>query len=288
MRDVDMNNANMDADIPQRAVSIYGANEGMDDFPVLKAFQQYIDAEQEKARKRILWLGIFFGGVLLVVIAVFMVLLHGINTRNQALSDRLFEYAVQEANRRQVPAQQPSQQSDAAFKAMTDTLLTIQKKMQDDESRNQQPAVNPEYERKMREDSAKIESAKRLLAQEKKRLADEKERLHQIEVEQQRRKLYPELYEDGYQPTVRSNGESPSRKRTHTLTDDDIRDIIREAYPEATKAANEDAVQQRKTDEATTVEEEEEAIEYFNDDDYAIPVDVKGSSKKVKFSLPLK
>lgn len=282
MRDVDMNNANMDADIPQRAVSLYGANEGMDDFPVLKAFQQYIDAEQEKARKRILWLGIFFGGVLLVVIAVFMVLLHGINTRNQALSDRLFEYAVQEANRRSaVPAQQPSPQSDAAFKAMTDTLLTIQKKMADDESRNQQPAVDPEYERKMREDSAKIESAKRLLAQEKKRLADEKERLHQIEIEQQRRKLYPELYAE-------TPSQSPSRKRTHTLTDDDIRDIIREAYPEATKAANEDAVQQRKTDEAPAVEEEEEAIEYFNDDDYAIPVDVKGSSKKVKFSLPLK
>lgn len=277
-----MNNANMDADIPQRAVSLYGANEGMDDFPVLKAFQQYIDAEQEKARKRILWLGIFFGGVLLVVIAVFMVLLHGINTRNQALSDRLFEYAVQEANRRSaVPAQQPSPQSDAAFKAMTDTLLTIQKKMADDESRNQQPAVDPEYERKMREDSAKIESAKRLLAQEKKRLADEKERLHQIEIEQQRRKLYPELYAE-------SPSQSPSRKRTHTLTDDDIRDIIREAYPEATKAANEDAVQQRKTDEPPAVEEEEEAIEYFNDDDYAIPVDVKGSSKKVKFSLPLK
>jgi len=278
-----MNNANMDADIPQRAVSLYGANEGMDDFPVLKAFQQYIDAEQEKARKRILWLGIFFGGVLLVVIAVFMVLLHGINTRNQALSDRLFEYAVQEANRRSaVPAQQPSPQSDAAFKAMTDTLLTIQKKMADDESRNQQPAVDPEYERKMREDSAKIESAKRLLAQEKKRLADEKERLHQIEIEQQRRKLYPELYAES------PSSQSPSRRRTHTLTDDDIRDIIREAYPEATKAANEDAVQQRKTVEPPTVEEEEEAIEYFNDDDYAIPVDVKGSSKKVKFSLPLK
>ena len=31
----------------------------MDDFPVLKAFQQYIDAEQAKARKRMAIMGIF-------------------------------------------------------------------------------------------------------------------------------------------------------------------------------------------------------------------------------------
>jgi hypothetical protein len=35
--------------IPPNAVSLYN-NDAMDDFPVLKAFQQYIDAEHAKAR----------------------------------------------------------------------------------------------------------------------------------------------------------------------------------------------------------------------------------------------
>ena len=40
------------------AISIYG-QEGLDDFPVLKAFQQYIDAEQSKSRKRMIMLCIY-------------------------------------------------------------------------------------------------------------------------------------------------------------------------------------------------------------------------------------
>ena len=44
---------------PQNAVSVY-SQDAMDDFPVLKAFQQYIDAEQAKAQKRMTTLCIFF------------------------------------------------------------------------------------------------------------------------------------------------------------------------------------------------------------------------------------
>ena len=45
-----MENSHIDIDpeIPRNAVSIYGNNDAMDDFPVLKAFQQYIDAEHAK------------------------------------------------------------------------------------------------------------------------------------------------------------------------------------------------------------------------------------------------
>ena len=46
--------------IPANAVSVYGQTDAMDDFPVLKAFQQYIDAEQAKAQKRMTTLCIFF------------------------------------------------------------------------------------------------------------------------------------------------------------------------------------------------------------------------------------
>ena len=59
---------------PRNAVSVY-TQDAMDDFPVLKAFQQYIDAEQAKARKRLLSLGIFFGILTGAIIAVFVVML---------------------------------------------------------------------------------------------------------------------------------------------------------------------------------------------------------------------
>ena len=42
------------------AVSIFGQGGSPNDFPVLKAFQEYIDAEQAKARKRMLGLSVFF------------------------------------------------------------------------------------------------------------------------------------------------------------------------------------------------------------------------------------
>ena len=46
----DMRNDNStEPGFDQRAVSVYGAADALDDFPVLKAFQQYIDAEQAKA-----------------------------------------------------------------------------------------------------------------------------------------------------------------------------------------------------------------------------------------------
>ena len=42
------------------AISLFGQAANANDFPVLKAFQEYIDAEQSKARKRMLGLSIFF------------------------------------------------------------------------------------------------------------------------------------------------------------------------------------------------------------------------------------
>ena len=61
---------NIAGSIPPNAVSVYGQTaDAMDEFPVLKAFQQYIDAEQAKARKRLISLGIFFAILTGAVIA---------------------------------------------------------------------------------------------------------------------------------------------------------------------------------------------------------------------------
>ena len=53
------------------AVSIYG-NDALDDFPVLKAFQQYVDAEHTKAQRRLLSVCAFFTMLIIVIIGVFL------------------------------------------------------------------------------------------------------------------------------------------------------------------------------------------------------------------------
>ena len=97
------------------AISIYG-HEGLDDFPVLKAFQQYIDAEQAKARKRLVAMGVFFGILMGAVIAVFVAMLFVMSQRNQQLNDRLVEFAMRDRDRQSAapvvvqpaPAPQPA------------------------------------------------------------------------------------------------------------------------------------------------------------------------------------
>jgi len=299
MNNVDNNADAIPGEIPQRAVSIYGQGEGMEDFPVLKAFQQYIDAEQEKARRRILTIGIFFGVVLATVVAVFLFLLHGINVRNQALSDRLVDYAMREADRRQtatIQQQQPPAVSsaqianEAAFKAVNDTLTALQRKIDERPSVTADSVVRqPDAEsvRKVFEEQEKIRRERESLQIEKKRLEEEKERLRQIEIDRQRRKLYPELYE-----------EKKPKAKAQPLSDDDIREIIREAFPEEDRVVvkkNKVAEDSEKpTTEDTDVDDVDpsvvdSAIEYFKDDNYTIPVDVRGSSSKTKvqFTVPI-
>ena len=213
------------------AVSIYG-QEGLDDFPVLKAFQQYIDAEQSKSRKRMIMLCVFFGFLMSVMIVVFLFMLRDASARNQSLNDKLVEYVMKERERQPVVVQPtaPVQNAanDAAIKAMTDTLAALQKQMADqqtkmieqqaklEESRAKmaeeqlkavaaaaakaQDTTGPSKEqlalqKKIDEDTAKLVKARALLKAEKDKIAAEKEKLRREEVERQRRRLYPEYYE---------------------------------------------------------------------------------------------
>ena len=120
----------IDPEIPEHAVSVYGQSDGAyEDFPVLKAFQQYIDSEQAKARKRMLLLCAFFGGLMFVVISVFVVLLISASSRNQMLNDRLVEYAMKDRDSRPgvYAADRPAQESSAVL-ALTAKLENLQKK----------------------------------------------------------------------------------------------------------------------------------------------------------------
>lgn len=284
---------NMNAGIPQTAISVYQQDNAMDDFPVLKAFQQYIDAEQIKSRKRMVSLCVFFGVLMTIIVAVFMFMLHSISTRNQQLNDRLVEYAMrdrQPAVMPQAPAPQVSDANEAAMRAMTDTLVALQKQIAEQQQRPQQvfaapvvqapaspapvvsalPEPTPEevaIEQRTRAAEEKLRKARALLDAEKRKLAEERERLRQEEVERHRRRLYPEFYsEKKPNPQPQPQAQKPQQK----ISDEDIADILREV----------DEVSGSMSEDEDLDDDMEDAIEYFHDDDYEVPTEAKGTASK--------
>lgn len=202
-----MNTNSINPEFGARAVSVYGgAGDALDDFPVLKAFQQYIDAEQAKARKRLLALGIFFGVLMLAVIAIFVVLLVSVSSRNQLLNDRLVEFAMKERGATAPVVVQPPQDS-AAVLAFTTKLEEMQRKLAEAQAKADKAVAEAEASRAAQQaaaDAAKpkaptaeeleIQRLKAALAAEKEKVAEEQKRRREEELEAYRRKHYPELY----------------------------------------------------------------------------------------------
>ena len=127
----------IDPQVPPNAVRVY-ETDATDDFPVLKAFQQYINAEQAKSRKRVIVLCVFFVCLMAIVIGVFVALLINLSARNQALNDRLIEYAMRKeavpttAAAAPVVVQPPH--DSAAILALTAKLDALQKKLAEDQA----------------------------------------------------------------------------------------------------------------------------------------------------------
>ena len=228
MRKYDMND--IENDIPQNAVSVYGSDSTMDEFPILKAFQEYIDAEQAKARKRITALAVFFGVLLIALLAIFMTLLVKSYDDNQHLNDRLVDFMQQErersdkehAERERAAAEaaaRPSRDSAAVIE-LTKKIETLQEKIYnaqrkaDDAERTlvEKEKLMAEKDKQAAEalkkaiedakpkgpsqEEQEIARLKALLAAEKQKQAAavEKERRRQEELEAYRRKYYPEHY----------------------------------------------------------------------------------------------
>ena len=188
-----------------RAVSVYGAGDAMDDFPVLKAFQQYIDAEQAKARKRLLAMGVFFGVFTLVVVAIFVVLLVSVSNRNQQLNDRLVEYAMKDRASSAVVVQPP--QDTSAVLALTSKIEEMNRKMAEAQAKAQEAVAAAEEKARQAAAAAaaaqpkaptaeelEIQRLKAQLADEKAKAEAEKRRQREQELEDYRRKHYPEYY----------------------------------------------------------------------------------------------
>ena len=289
----------IDPEIPEHAVSVYGQSDGAyEDFPVLKAFQQYIDAEQEKARKRLILICVFFGGIMFVVIAVFVGLLVSASSRNQMLNDRIVEYMMRDREQRgSAVVVQPSQDS-SAIHALTSKLDDLQKKLAESQAAAEKMALNAAAAKARQAEETlnpkgptheelEIARLKALLAAEREKTAVEREKQRQAELEEYRRKHYPELYEK----------KAPA-KEEDIPAKQEIKKVPK-------KSASEELLE-----EVDKILNESKAVSYFDDDEteddavpakkakspsrpqpqpapkkeFSIPVDVRGSSSR--WSVP--
>ena len=271
-----MNMPEVDPEVTENAVSVYGQSDAYEDFPVLKAFQQYIDTEQAKARKRLLLLCAFFGILMFVVISVFVLLLVNVSSRNQALNDRLVEFAMNERNQRgssQVVVQ-PAQ-DNMAILSLTTKLEEMQKKLAESQANAEKLAAEVAESTRKAELEAKkpkaptpealeIQRLKALLASEREKQAVEREKQRQAELEEYRRKQYPELY-------GLSKDEDKKPKKGAVTKEREIDD-----------ADNDDLLK-----EVDKILDDGEAVRYFDDDEEdEIPTRKKASAKRTKSSPP--
>lgn len=289
---------NVEPGIPSNAVSVYGQADAMDDFPVLKAFQQYVDAEQAKAQKRMTTLCVFFAIILSIVVGVFVALILSISNAKNDANDKMIQYMLQERERQHAVAAQggvANPQNDAAFKALTDTVTALQKqladqqlKMIEEKQRAAEEAVKraaeaaaaqvkarqPEppspdqlaMEKKNKVDAEKIAKAAALLQKQKDDIAKEKERLRQQEIELQRRRLYPEYYQK-QDAAKGASAKTPSAAESVTYfedDEDDDEDLVEEEMPHVVAPVKKPA--------PTAVKPKRQAdgsIRYFDDEDDA-------------------
>ena len=179
-------------DNPLSLVPSEGAS---NEFPVLKAFQEYIDAEQAKARKRMLGLSVFFIVLLFVVVVTFVLILTTVLNRNQSLSDRLLDYALREREKapvvQQVPASVIPQPSADIVKTLVERLEKEQSEMKLAFEKQRKDAEK----RAAAAEEARAEELARMKAElEKERAKAKKEADKKAEIERHRRRLYPDYY----------------------------------------------------------------------------------------------
>ena len=186
-------------------LSLVPAEGASNEFPVLKAFQEYIDAEQAKARKRMLGLSVFFIVLLFVVVVTFVLILTTVLDRNQSLSDRLLDYALRErekASVQQMPPAfvPPAQPSADIVKALVERMEKEQAQMKASFEQQQKEAERRAAEKdRVREEELKRIQAELLKERARaKKAADKK-----AEIEMHRRRLYPDYYR------MESDGELP-------------------------------------------------------------------------------
>lgn len=201
------------------AVSLFDqSGASANDFPVLKAFQEYLNAEQAKARKRMLGLSVFFVVLLVVVVVTFTLVVVAVINRNQSLNDRLLDIALRE---RPAPVQQPpvvvqppvpqpatpaqAESSDAkVLKPLLEKIESLATALSKQAAQPAAPVVATPSPTALSESLEAIRLKEELRRQqdalqaERERIKAERQKLKEDRskaiLEQQRRRLYPEYY----------------------------------------------------------------------------------------------
>lgn len=145
-----------DGNTPGALVSIHAAalHAGSDSFPVLKAFQDYLEAERQRARRRIVMLSTFFVSLMVIVVAAFLLVGIKIFGRMERTQDRLLEAALRQsvaaAQMASLPAPAPAAPAVAAvppemnaeLRLLRDTLASLRREFAQARA-PQPPAVLP-------------------------------------------------------------------------------------------------------------------------------------------------
>lgn len=169
-----------DSGQPTNAVSLFAQGGATNDFPVLKAFQEYIDAEQTKARKRMLGLSIFFVVLLMVVVSTFAVILVMLVNSKQTMMDRLLDMAMKEKPAAAEPASGEVAKLNDKIAALQEKLMQQQLERERAEQAARIEKLREDQTRQQREQAAREEklrqeqdALKRSLAEQKKAMAKE-------------------------------------------------------------------------------------------------------------------
>ena len=218
------------AALTNNKLSLYSPTDSLSDFPVLKAFQQYINEEQAKAQKRMTLVCAVFVVILVLVVSVFTILLVNANRDNSALNGKLMELAMN-------PSREAAASNGQAMKSITDTITQLQAQMSEQQAKlaKEQQALFEEKlklltkpaekapegpspaqiaaEKKLKEAEEKLRIMNDRLKEEKAKLAREKEAVRKEQVELQRRKLYPEYYNSEGESVTPPSQPAPTTKK---------------------------------------------------------------------------
>jgi phage-related minor tail protein len=263
------------------SLSIYGQQNFDEEFPVLKAFQQYIDAEQAKGRKRLAIFAVFSVVVILVLVAIFVVLLVDAFHENRRINDRLFEYALSERNRA-VAAVTPAapvvvnpQTDNTAILSLTAKIEELQQKL----ANNQKEADNAEKAR-IKEDLQRAENERKAAAAEKKAVEEMKKRIEQEKANKEkaqadeiaRLKALLILQKEKAQ----AEKEKAEKHKKH------LEEYRRKYYPDSVDGSKKIEKKAQKTE-----DEKFEPITYYNENDEEDEVISPSQERQKEYSIPV-
>lgn len=202
-----MSENNINGGAQPGAISVYQGGDALDNFPVLKAFQQYVDAEQAKAHKRLMSVCVFFTVLLAAVVCGFIFVIAGMERRGagggdatvQALTALVAKMAG--AGEAKPPAAPSAQDAELEKRNMLLQAkieqMELEKRLREEFAAKLAEVTPPEPtpdEKTLQREGRRQKALEAKLRDREAKIASDEKRLRQKEIELQRRNLYPEYY----------------------------------------------------------------------------------------------